>query len=292
MNWIALLLSALMWTPGAPPVLTPTPTPTPTAPVPTTTTPPPAPPVQGGVLWEDAFNGTGAVDASKWTFQTGRWGASSGEQQYYTNSTSNASMSNGALQITARRENPPDGVRAPDNITSARVVSFGKQSVTPPVRIEASIKMPRAAGLLPAFWLLGLEPGHEYDWPRQGEIDIVEIPGTNGPSFNLHGPSRSNSSVDVKAGGDTAPLSDAFHTYRVDWLTDRITWFIDGVAKYSLTKAQYEAKGGNWTPFSGAFPHYVLLNVAVGNNWVGKVPASTPFPQTMSVDWIKASRIS
>ncbi|MEO7079787.1 MAG: hypothetical protein ABIY38_12930 [Rhodococcus sp. (in: high G+C Gram-positive bacteria)] len=55
---------------------------------------------------------------------------------------------------------------------------------------------------------------------------------------------------------------------------------------------QYEAKGGNWTPFSGAFPHYVLLNVAVGNNWVGKVPASTPFPQTMSVDWIKASRIS
>lgn len=88
------------------------------------------------------------------------------------------------------------------------------------------------------------------------------------------------------------PLSDGFHTYRVDWLPTQITWFVDGVAQYTVTKADYEAKGGNWTPFSGAWPHYVLFNVAVGNDWVGKAPASTLFPQTMSVDWVKASRIS
>ncbi|WP_020110510.1 glycoside hydrolase family 16 protein [Rhodococcoides fascians] len=244
------------------------------------------------MLWEDQFNGSGAVDPGKWGFQTGRWGATSGEQQYYTNSTNNASVAGGSLNITARRETTPDRKPAPNNFTSARVVSFGKQSVTPPVRLEASIKMPRAAGLLPAFWLLGLEPGNEYNWPRQGEIDVVEIPGTNGPSFNLHGPARNNSSTDVKTGSGMSPISDGFHTYRVDWFPDRITWFVDGVQKFTVTKSDYEAKGGNWKPFSGAWPHYVLFNVAVGNDWVGKAPASTPFPQTMSIDWVKASRIN
>ena len=87
------------------------------------------------------------------------------------------------------------------------------------------------------------------------------------------------------------PVGSGFHTYRIDWLPTSITWFVDGVARYSLTKAQYEAKGGNWKAFSGAWPHYILLNVAVGNNWVGKTPTSTPYPQTMSVDWIRVSRL-
>ncbi len=274
----------------------PTPAPTPTTtrtPVPTTTpTPAPTtPPSQGRVLWEDQFNTNGAVDPHKWGFQTGRWGASSGEQQFYTDSTSNASVGNGSLNITARKERTPDRKSAPNDFTSARVVSFGKQTVTPPVRLEASIKMPKAAGLLPAFWLLGMEPGNEYNWPRQGEIDVVEIPGTYGPSFNLHGPKKNNSNTDIKTGGGMNPISDGFHNYRVDWLPDRITWFVDGIQQFSVTKAAYEAKGGNWKPFSGAWPHYVLFNIAVGNDWVGKAPGSTPFPQTMSIDWVKASRI-
>lgn len=250
-------------------------------------------PTTGGstVLWEDQFNGSGAPDPSKWGYQTGRWGASSGEQQYYTNSINNAAQSGGSLNVTARRENPPDGQWAPKNFTSARVVSMGKRSVAPPVRIEASIKMPSAQGLLPAFWLLGLQPGGEYSWPSQGEIDVVEIPGMYGPSFNLHGPAKSNANQDVKAGGGMNPVGGGFHTYRIDWLPTSITWFVDGVARYSLTQAQYEAKGGNWRAFSGAWPHYILFNVAVGNNWVGKTQAWTPYPQTMSVDWIRASRL-
>ena len=307
MKLMPLLMVPLIWTPWGPPAFppqAPTTPPATTTPAPTTTTAPPttttAPPTttqpsnpgQVTLLWEDQFNSNGAVDPSKWGFKTGRWGASSGEQQYYTNSTNNANIAGGSLNITARRENPPDGKASPNNFTSARVVSFGKQSITPPVRLEASIKMPRAAGLLPAFWLLGLEPGNEYNWPRQGEIDVIEIPGTNGPSFNIHGPAKNNSSTDIKTGGSMNPLSDGFHTYRVDWYPDRIAWFVDGVQGFAVTKAQYEAMGGNWTPFSGAWPHYVLFNVAVGNDWVGKAPASTTFPQTMSVDWVKASRIS
>ncbi len=270
----------------------PTTPPTPTTTLTTTQPPVTTPPAPTTLLWEDQFNGNGAVDPSNWGFQIGRWGATSGEQQYYTDSTNNASVNGGSLNITARKERPPDRKGTPNNFTSARVVSIGKQSVTPPVRLEASIRMPQQAGLLPAFRLLGLEPGHEYSWPRQGEIDIVEIPGTYGPSFNIHGPAVNNSNTDIKTGSDIPPLSDGFHTYRVDWYPDRITWFVDGTAHYTVTKAQYEAMGGNWTPFSGAWPHYVLFNLAVGNDWVGKVPASTRFPQTMSVDWVKASRIN
>ncbi|OZD08059.1 glycoside hydrolase [Rhodococcus sp. 06-235-1A] len=245
----------------------------------------------GTVLWEDQFNINGAPDSTKWGYQTGRWGAAAGEQQYYTSATSNVNVSGGSLNITARRETPPDAKPAPNNFTSARVVSMYKQTAKAPVRIEASIKMPSAQGLLPAFWTLGMEPGNEYSWPRQGEIDIVEIPGLNGPSFNVHGPAQNNPNQDIKGGSGIGPVASGYHTYRIDWLPDKITWYVDGVARFTGTKAQYEGIGGNWNPFSGAWPHYLLFNVAVGNNGVGQTPTSTPYPQTMNVDWVRVSTI-
>ena len=38
-------------------------------------------------------------------------------------------------------------------------------------------------------------------------------------------------------------------------------------------------------PFDQAF--FLILNVAVGGNFVGAPDASTAFPQTMLVDWVR-----
>ena len=122
----------------------PTTPPTPTTTLTTTQPPVTTPPAPTTLLWEDQFNGNGAVDPSNWGFQIGRWGATSGEQQYYTDSTNNASVNGGSLNITARKERPPDRKGTPNNFTSARVVSIGKQSVTPPV--PGSIHQDAAAG--------------------------------------------------------------------------------------------------------------------------------------------------
>lgn len=249
------------------------------------------------LLWETNFTDI-AEAMHAWSTQTGRWGQSAGENQYYTPDFSNVTIdANGHLVIEVRREATPDGAPAPNDYTSARVVTYGKQSVEPPVRIVARLQMPYTQGTLPALWMVGLEPGHEFDWPRQGEIDIVEYPGLRDATGrtkwtgNIHGPSATDNTVDVTlhtVGADLGvDLSAAFHDYGIDWYPDRIIWHVDGAEVGQVTKATYEALGGDWTPFSGAWSHYLILNTAVGNPWTGDPDASSQFPQAMKVDWVR-----
>ena len=257
-------------------------------------------PAEPELLWESNF--TDMTEALRyWGLQTGRWGAPAGENQYYTDGDNVYIDADGNLVIDARREATPDGLGAPHNYTSARVVTYGKQSFGVGTRVVARIQMPATQGSLPAFWSVGLEPGHEFDWPRQGEIDIVEIPGLGTPQSrrvwtgNIHGPADTDNSVDVTLHDVAADLgidlSQGFHDYGMDWHADRIVWHVDGVEVGSITQAQYEALGGDWTPFSGAWDHYLILNVAVGNPWTGDPDPSAPFHAQMKVDWVKAYQL-
>lgn len=257
----------------------------------------PSNPGQPPLLWETNFSSMEEA-LTYWGLHTGRWGQSAGENQYYTDGDNVYVDAEGNLVIEARREAAPDGLGAPHNYTSARVVTFGKQSIGVGTRVVARIQMPVTQGTLPAFWSVGLEPGHEYDWPRQGEIDIVEIPGMGTPASrrwwtgNIHGPSEANNTVDVKLhhiGADLGvDLSQDFHEYGMDWYSDRIIWHVDGVEVGRVTQAQYEALGGDWTPFSGEWDHYLILNLAVGNPWTGDPSPTAPFQAEMKVDWVKA----
>ena len=255
---------------------------------------------QPKLLWETNFSSR--EEALKyWGSQTGRWGQSAGENQYYTDGNNITVDADGNLVIQVRRERTPDGLGAPYNYTSARVVTYGKQSIGVGTRVEARIQVPPDSGLLPAFWTVGLEPGHEFDWPRQGEIDIMEIPGFGTPASrstwtgNIHGPAKGNNGVDVKMDNIDADLgvdlSAGFHTYGMDWYADRIIWRVDGVEVGRVTKAEYEARGGDWTPFSGEWEHYLILNVAVGNPWTGDPSASVPMNAEMKVDWVRAYQL-
>lgn len=255
---------------------------------------------QPKLLWETNFSSR--EEALKyWGSQTGRWGQSAGENQYYTDGNNIVVDADGNLVIQVRRERTPDGLGAPYNYTSARVVTYGKQSIGVGTRVEARIQVPPDSGLLPAFWTVGLEPGHEFDWPRQGEIDIMEIPGFGTPASrstwtgNIHGPAKGNNGVDVKMDNIDADLgvdlSAGFHTYGMDWYADRIIWRVDGVEVGRVTKAEYEARGGDWTPFSGKWEHYLILNVAVGNPWTGDPSASVPMNAEMKVDWVRAYQL-
>ena len=253
-------------------------------------------PGPGELLWETNF--TDMDEALRyWGLQTGRWGGSAGENQYYTDGDNVYIDADGNLVIEARRETPPDGLGAPYNYTSARVVTYGKQSFGVGNRVVARIQMPVDQGTLPAFWSVGLEPGHEFDWPRQGEIDIVEVPGFGTPESattwtgNIHGPAATNKYVDVKLHDVDADigvdLSQDFHEYGIDWYPDRIVWHVDGVEVGQVTKARYQAFGGDWKPFSGAWDHYLILNVAVGNPWTGDPDSRAPYEAQMKVDWVK-----
>ncbi len=80
-----------------------------------------------------------------------------------------------------------------------------------------------------------------------------------------------------------------WHDYEIEWRRDSITWLVDGTTIGTATRAQYEAAGGDWTPFSGEWPVYLILSVPVGNSWVGDEIGA--LPAQMAVESVKAYKL-
>jgi beta-glucanase (GH16 family) len=243
----------------------------------------------GGITWQDEFNAPAGtpVDGSRWTAEIGGGGWGNNERQYYTNSTSNAVHDGqGNLVITARRENPNNYQchYGRCEYTSARLITRDKFAQAYG-KFEARIKIPRGQGIWPAFWMLGDNFG-SVGWPNAGEIDIMENVGKepNTVYGTVHGPGYSGGAGIT--GGRTIgrPLADDFHTYAIEWEPNLIRWFLDGQEYHRITPANL---GGNRWVFD--HPFFMLLNVAVGGNWPGMPDASSTYPQSMVVDYVRVN---
>ncbi|MEV4533769.1 family 16 glycosylhydrolase [Asanoa sp. NPDC049518] len=253
--------------------------------VPLAAAPASAAPPPGALVWSDEFNGPAgsAVDQSKWRFDIGGSGWGNNEQQYYTNSTRNAAMDGaGNLVITARRENPSNFQchYGTCQYTSARLLTAATFNRTYG-RFEARMKIPRGQGIWPAFWMLG----NPVNWPTSGEIDIMENIGRepNMVHGTIHGPGYSGAEgigAGYTIGG---AFADAFHTFAVDWSPNLIIWYVDGNEYQRRTPADL---GGDRWVFDHNF--FMIMNVAVGGYWPGYPDGSTSFPQSMTVDYVRA----
>ena len=245
--------------------------------------PPPGPMSPGSLLFADDFDGPAGSrpNPAYWGHDVGRWGATAGELQYYTDRTRNARLNGaGALKIIARRERYADAM-----YTSARLQTREKVSFQPPVRIDARIRVPAGAGLLTGFWTLGTDL-FTSGWPECGEIDIVEVKGDSPDVARFHTHSALLSGEDFSLGTEwTAPasLAEGFHTYRIDWFDTRIDFYVDDVLRFTVARADMPVE--SWA-FSA--PHYLTLNTAVGNEWTGPPDTTTRWPAVMRVDWVRA----
>ncbi|MDX2285450.1 MAG: glycoside hydrolase family 16 protein [Bacteroidia bacterium] len=236
------------------------------------------------LVWEDDFNGAAGQtpDAAKWAFDVGigpgndGWGNQ--ELQFYTDRPENAALDGaGNLAITARRESYSGRAFTSARINTKGIFSQGYG------RFEARIKMPWGPGLWPAFWMLGANID-EVTWPQCGEIDIMEYRGQE-PNLihgSVHGPGYSGGAAITKSFGFTDNRFDVdFHLFAVEWGEDYIDYFVDGTLYQRLKP---EDLPGEWV-FDQ--PFFIILNVAVGGNYVGFPTPQTPFPQTMLVDYVK-----
>ena len=134
------------------------------------------------MLWEDEFNST-TLDSNYWSHDIGSgsqfnlygWGNS--ELQYYQ--PQNTSISNGILTIEARAEPTPiyDSWNVPYNYSSSKIVTRNKFEFKYG-KVEARIKTVDGEGFWPAFLMMP-SPGC---WPENGEIDIMEQWGNDGPT--------------------------------------------------------------------------------------------------------------
>ncbi len=227
-------------------------------------------------VWADEFNGSISPD---WVFETGRgsggWG--NNELQYYRRE--NASVQNGALVITAKREDFGGA-----NYTSVRMKTQGKKSWKYG-RIEARIAMPSFQGVWPAFWMLG-DNISSVGWPSCGEIDIMEHVNTGGEVVGTMHWSDPNGHH-AEYGGRTNTNITAYHTYAVEWNASSIKWFVDG-AQYHEANI---ANGVNGTSeFHNNF--FILLNMAIGGNWPGFSVNNSALPANMYVDYVRVFQLS
>ncbi|KAL1650775.1 hypothetical protein SLS58_000893 [Diplodia intermedia] len=184
-------------------------------------------------------------------------------------------------------------------------------------RVEVKAKLPRGDWLWPAIWMLPTESVYG-EWPRSGEIDILEARGNNytyntnggGNDFaigTLHwGPDNDNDGYHQTTNRKQALHSmwgDDFHTYGLEWTEKYLYTYIDSQllqVMYTPFKQQLWSRGnfptatangtrltnpwadgGVNAPFDQEF--YLILNVAVGgtNGWFTDGKYSKP--------WIDAS---
>jgi beta-glucanase (GH16 family) len=239
------------------------------------------------LVWSDEFNGPdgSAVDQSKWTAEVGGSGWGNNELQYYTTRTDNAYQSGGSLIIRTNKEKYTGADGVSRDYTSSRLITKNKFTATYG-RIEARLKMPYGQGIWPAFWLLGGNID-SVGWPQCGEIDIMENIGKE-PSIihgTLHGPGYSadkgiSSSYSLTG---NQRFSDSFHTFAVEWEPNVVRFYCDGILYATKTPADLP-KDKTWVY---DHPFFILLNVAVGGFWPGNPDATTVFPQTMQVDYVR-----
>lgn len=246
------------------------------------------PPGSADTLVADwSFTGpAGALPSvSGWHAVEGGGGWGNHELEYYTARAANASLDGqGNLALTARRERyGANGVTR--DFTSARLQTLGSFS-TSYGRVEARIKLPAGRGLWPAFWLLGSDIG-SVGWPGSGEIDVMENLGQDPFTFfgSLHGPTSTGAPWGMTAAKRSAnSLADSFHVYGITWSPGRIDFTFDGSVYATRTPSSLNP-GQRWV-FDGK-PFYLLLNLAVGGSWPGSPAATTPFPASMLIDWVR-----
>ncbi len=230
-------------------------------------------------FFADEFNYTGKPDSTKWNYDVGGNGWGNNELEYYTSSGNNASVGNGNLTITAKKE-AYNGM----NYTSARMVSKGAGSLLYG-RVEVSAKLPAGRGLWPAVWLLSDDQTYG-NWPKSGEIDVMENVNydPNPVYFTIHTQLYNGAIGTQKGANKSIPdASTTFHKYRMDWTPYAIRGYYDDLLMFTYVN---DGQGSPSWPFDQKF--HLLLNIAVGGNWGGiKGVDDTAFPTTMQVDYAR-----
>ena len=237
------------------------------------------------LVWQDEFDGT-KLNTKDWNVEAHEPGWVNAELQEYpdkNHSSENIYLEDGHLVIkpvakkkdTASQDYPAAGNVYDDyTFTSGRINTENKHNFTYGM-FETRAKVPSGAGYLPAFWLMAANENaqDEYGvWPTCGEIDMMEVLGSD--TKTLHGtihygnPHKQNQGTYELAEGDFA---SEYHTYRTEWLPGKIAWYVDDI-KYYETSDWYSARDdGKTLTYPAPFDHdmYVILNLAVGGNWVG-----------------------
>lgn len=233
------------------------------------------------LVWSDEFDGGAgsAVNPDNWVHDVGGEGWGNNQLEHNTDRTDNVRHDGeGNLVIEAKIEDYGGNA-----YTSGRIKTQGRFTFNYG-RVEARLKLPEGSGMWPAFWLLG-DNIPQVGWPACGEIDIMELRGSQPYRMlgTVHGPGYSGGSgVGSEYTLVQGSFAEEFHVFAVDIDPGHIAWSVDDQVFHTLAPGDLPPN----TPWVFDNDWFIILNVAVGGNFVGPVDDSA-LPQQMEIDYVR-----
>lgn len=255
------------------------------------------------LVWSDEFNIDGKP-SDNWVPEKGF--QRNQELQWYQ--SDNATVSDGCMIIEGRLERVknPNYVEGSSNWkTNREYAEYTSSCMTTQNgytfkygRLEVRAKIPTATGSWPAIWTLG----NQWEWPMNGEIDLMEYYIKNGTPSILANACWSSTRQWTAVWDESATpfthftskdsqWAEKFHLWRMDWDCSYIRLYLDGelLNEIDLSKTQNQGYQGNTNnPFSNDIENngqYILLNLAIGSN--GGIPDKSKFPLRYYVDYVR-----
>jgi hypothetical protein len=240
--------------------------------------------VEPRLQWSADFQGSAGAPPRGWNHEVGGHGWGNEELQHYTDRPENAQVDGAErLAIVARRERQrfEDGW---SEYTSARLTTQHSFAFRYGL-VKLRMTMPEEPGLWPAVWMIGADVV-EVDWPRSGEIDIVEGTGRAGQSLAyVHGPDVDGRPYNVgrshDAGGSVRPRD-----YELLWTPVGLRFAVGGDTVLTISPSDLDP-GRLWV-FDK--PFFFVVNLAVGGRVPGPPEPTTQFPATLLVEHLRVYR--
>lgn len=223
--------------------------------------------------WEDLFE-SDSLNRDDWNVEQHEPGWVNNERQAYVDSPQNIYIENGNLVLKPVEIRNEDGSKS---YTSGRVNTQNKHDFKYGL-FEARAKVPRGKGFLPAFWMMPTNENLYGQWPRCGEIDIMEVLGNRtDTSYGTIHYGNPHSESQGKYTPDTGDFADEYHVFTAEWEPGRIRWYVDGKLIHTENKWYSATEGQGEITYPAPFdqPFYMILNLAVGGNWPGDPDETT-----------------
>lgn len=239
------------------------------------------------LVWQEDFDGD-KLDRDDWNVELHEPGWVNEEWQRYVDSEENIQVRDSNLLLKPVKRVSEDGVVT---YTSGRVNTQGKHDFKYGY-FECRAKVPTGKGYLPAFWMMPTDDDVYGEWPRGGEIDIMEVMGSDTKKLygTLHYGEPHEQSQGTYMLGQDADFAKQYHVYGCLWEPDKISWYIDDIKYFEeknwFTADMGEEKKAYPAPFDQ--PFHVILNLAIGGSWVGYPDENTTYDdQVFAIDYVK-----
>lgn len=238
------------------------------------------------LVWEDTFD-SGCLNPEDWNIEVHEPGWVNCELQEYTTSPNNTYIKDGILVLKPIRTVDENGKVS---YTSGRVSTQNKRDFTYGI-FEARLRVPVGKGFLPAFWLMTTSEEDHGQWPRCGEIDIMEVLGhdtrTNYGTIHYGIPHEQKQGTCTLEQGS---FSGEFHTFALKWEPGKLSWYVDGKCFFTEDKWYSATETEGMRPYPAPFNHdfYIILNLAVGGVWPGDPDETTDIDNSaFEIDYVK-----